>query len=224
MTRNPWYKKNPILFRTLQLEISNTYPNLHFSVRNDTVFLSGSFPLKDGDKIVDRFLIEVEFPPKYPRGVPLVYEIGGRIPRTIDRHIFPTGDACLFFPLQLSDVYPAGASLLDFLKGPVQSYFVSQSYFELTGEWLLGEWPHGEDAIYDYYGSILKTKERTVISKYLQVISRKEIKGHWPCPCGSGKLLRRCHLDEVAKLNRDYQYAMDQWGWRNKKRKVDNIK
>lgn len=222
MVRKPWYRVNPTLFQSLQRELKQPFPQLHFSVRNDTVFLSGSFPLTDGDKVVDSFLIEVEFPFKFPEGIPLVYEIGGRIPRIVDRHIYPSGEVCLSFPLQLSEVFHEGSSLVDFLNGPVRSFFVSQSYFELTGEWPFGEWAHGTEAVIDYYATILKTYDKDLISRYLKVISKKEIKGHWPCPCGSGKLLRRCHFDEVAKLHRDYQYAMNQWGWRNINRKQDD--
>lgn len=228
MARIPWFETNPNLLNRLKLEISQAYPQLHFSVRNNTAFLSGTFPIMAGSKIIDRFLIEVEFPRKYPSGLPLVYEIGGRIPRTIDRHIYPSEDACLYFPLQLLEVFPKGSSLLDFLNGPVRSFFISQSYYELTGVWLFGEWPHGQDAIYDYYAPILKTQDKAVISRYLKVILRKKIKGHWLCPCGSGKLLRQCHFDEVSKLHsdylRNYQYAMKQWGWKDRKLKPNDVR
>ena len=219
MVKRPWYEKRPELFRSLQQEIGKAYPNLHFSVRNGTVLLSGSFPLVDGGNVIDRFFIEIEMPPNFPKGIPLVFEIGGQIPRTIERHIFPSGDACLYDPLQLSEIFPEGASLLDFLNGPVRSFFVSQSYYELTGEWPFGEWSHGQEAFYEYYGAILNTKDRIAISRYYQIIAQKEIKGHWSCPCGSGKVLRHCHYSEVAKLHKDYQYAINQWRWQEKRRK-----
>lgn len=223
MARVPWFKENTKLFHALRLEIGQVYPQLHFSIRNDTVFLSGSFLLSDGHKIVDRFLIEVEFPPKYPKALPFVFEIGGRIPRIADRHMYSTGEACLYLPLEIAEIFPEGSSLLDFLSGPVRSFFVSQSYFELTGKWPFGEWPHGADAVVDYYSPILGIKDKIVVSRFFQIIGKKEIKGHWLCPCGSGKLLRHCHIDVVTKLHRDYYYGIKLMGRRNKKTKSELI-
>jgi hypothetical protein len=208
MSRKPWYLTNRELYQSLQKEIQQTYPQLSFYVENNTVFLRGNFLLKDSETVTDNFLIEIQFPFNYPIRIPVVFEIGGRIPRIVDRHMYSTGEACLYLPFQLSEVFPEGSSLSDFLNGPVLSFFVSQSYFELTGEWPFGEWPHGPDAILEYYSPILGTTNKSVISRYLQVISKKEIKGHWLCPCGSGKLLRHCHYELVNKLHNDYEYAM----------------
>jgi hypothetical protein len=222
MSRKPWYKVNQELFQTLQKQIQYAYPELQFSVRNNTVFLTGNFILRDGDKVVDSFLIEIEFPFNYPKRIPVVYEIEGRIPRIADRHTYPSGECCLYLPLQLSDVFPEGSGLLDFLDSPVRSFFVSQSYFELTGEWPFGVWPHGEAAIIEFYAPILGTTDRKMISRYFEMISKKEIKGHWLCPCGSGKILRQCHYEMVSKLHRDYQYAISQTGRRDRKREPDS--
>jgi hypothetical protein len=206
MARRPWYKEKQDLFLALQQEIATAYPYLRFVVRNDTVILSGRYQLIDGIEMVDSFLIEIVFPQRYPKGIPSVYEVGGRIPRTADRHMYSSGEACLFLPHQLADIVPQGSGFLDFLNGPVKSFFVSQSYYELTGQWLFGEWPHGEKAIYEFYAPLLKTEDRSTIAKYIELISRKEIKGHWLCPCGSGKLLRHCHYDVVNRLHKDYHY------------------
>lgn len=211
MAKKLWYKEKQDFFLALQHEVKEEYPYLHFSVRNDTVFLNGRYQLIDGDNIVDTFLIEIIFPHRYPKGLPLVYEVGGRIPRTVDRHMYPSGEACLFLPFQLAEIIPQDSNFLAFLNGPVKSFFVSQSYYELTGQWLFGEWPHGRDAIYEFYAPLLRTEDRLTIDKFLKLISGKEIKGHWPCPCGSGKLLRHCHYDEVDKLHRDYHYFAKHW-------------
>ena len=218
MSRKPWYRVNAELFQSIQEQIKQAYPELQFLVRNNTVFLTGNFILRDGDKVVDSFLIEIEFPFDYPKRLPVVYEIGERIPRIVDRHTYPSGECCLYLPLQLSEVFPEGSSLVDFINGPVCSFFVSQSYYELTGDWPFGAWSHGAEAIIEYYAPILGTSDKNVISKYFEMISKKEIKGHWQCPCDSGKLLRRCHYEVVTKLHRDYQYAVSRSGSRDRKR------
>jgi hypothetical protein len=217
MSRKPWYIVNPECFQSLHKEVQQAYPQLQFSVRSGTVFLSGTFLLKDGVKVVDHFQIAIEFPFNYPRRLPVVYEMAGRIPRTADRHTYPSGEACLYLPMQLAEIFPEGASLLDFLNGPVLSFFFSQSYFELTGKWPFGEWPHGVEAVIEYYAPILGIQDRSVIARYFGMITKKEIKGHWLCPCGGGKLLRNCHYEMVVKLHRDYQYAIERSGSRNRR-------
>jgi hypothetical protein len=220
MSRNPWHIANPELFKSLQKEVQQAYPELQFLIRDNAVFLVGNFILRDANRVVDSFLIEIDFPFNYPKRIPIVYEVEERIPRTADRHTYPSGECCLYLPLQLSEVFPAGSTLLDFLNGPVRSFFVSQSYFELTGKWPFGAWSHGGEAVIEYYAPILGTTDRSVITRYLEMIGKKKIKGHWLCPCGSGKILRRCHYETVSKLHRDYHYAIAQTERRDRKREV----
>lgn len=208
MSRKPWYRANSELFYKLQEEMQQSYPELVFLVRDNKVFLSGNFLLRDSDKIIDNYLIDIEFPFNYPKRIPRVYETGGRIPRIADRHMYSTGECCLYLPFQLAEIHPDGSSLSDFLDNPVRSFFVSQSYFEVTKTWIFDEWPHGTDAVFEYYASRLGTNDKNIISRYLLVISKKEIKGHWLCPCGSGKLLRQCHYELVRRLHKDYHYAI----------------
>jgi hypothetical protein len=215
-TKHPWYEVNPGLLTELQREVSQVYPQLHFQQKHGSMLLCGSFPLVDGDREIDRYLIEIEFPPHYPKGVPAVYEIGGRIPRTVDRHVYPiNGMACLNLPVQISQVFPQGMNLLDFLKGPVQSYFVSQCQCEITGKWPTEQWGHGDDGYFEYYSGVLGISDRTVVQRFRELIRQKEIKGHQDCPCGSGKRLRDCHGNKVRRLHDEYLYYLEQYGWIN---------
>jgi len=34
----------------------------------------------------------------------------------------------------------------------------------------------------------------------VQLLLGSELKGHWQCPCGSGKRLRKCHLQALIEL------------------------
>ena len=212
--KNPWYQADPAFFAALEREITQAYPQLHFRLRHNIMFLSGSFPLVDGDRELDRYLIEIEFPPHYPVGVPAVYEIGGRIPRTVDRHVYPaTGMACLNLPVLISGVNPKGMSLLEFLNGSVRSYFIGQSMYEATGEWPFGQWGHGEDGYYEYYADVLGLTDRKIIASFREMIRVKEIKVHWLCPCGSGKKVYDCHWEIVQTLRKDYSHYLEQYGW-----------
>jgi hypothetical protein len=210
----PWFIANLALYAQIQEQVAAAYPNLHFSIRGHTVFLSGSFPLTEGRRIIDRFLIEIEFPSDYPRDMPLVREIGGRIPRTIDRHIYGrSGIACLFVPDEQSWAYPEGSTLLDFLNGPVRNFFLGQSLFEVEGSWPLGQRSHGVKGILEFYAEILGTDNMNTIIQYIDVLRRKEIKGHWLCPCGSAKKLRHCHISQIRDLRKKIPHSVASRTW-----------
>lgn len=198
--RKSWYEANPALYEEVRKQINGDYQNLHFSTLEGVIFLRGSFPLKDGEYEVDRYSIEIKFPSNYPRDLPLVREIGGRIPRTGDRHVYVDGMACLFLPDQRAWICPEGTSFLDFLNGPVRNYFLSQSVFELEGVWPFGERSHGVQGIVEFYSEILGTGNTAIITRYLEALSKKAVKGHWPCPCGSGERLRHCHIKKILEL------------------------
>jgi tetratricopeptide (TPR) repeat protein len=53
------------------------------------------------------------------------------------------------------------------------------------------------DKIIKPYSEELGTSDSEVISTFLEYLSRGELKGHWPCYCGSGKRLRQCHMEQL---------------------------
>jgi hypothetical protein len=163
------------------------------------VYIRGSLFLYDLERgqEIDRYTIEVELLPDYPKSIPLVREVDGRIPRIASRHINADGTACLFVPDERWRHYPESASIVDFIGGPVHQFFLGQSYFEITGQWLFGQRSHGIVGLLEYYAEILETKKFKVIYNFISYLSKPQIKGHWPCYCQSGKRLRNCHLKKV---------------------------
>ena len=211
--KRQWFEEKPDLVEVICSDLAVEYPNLHFRIQGKRAYVIGSFPINHNGVTADRYLIEVEFSYNYPRGVPVVREIGGRIPWIADRHVFSTGVACLFFPYDLARVYPEGTSFLDFLDGPVKSYYVGQSMYEETGEWPFGQWGHNEKGAVEFFSNFFGTNDQLVIKRYIEILSQRTIKGHWLCPCGSGEKLRNCHLELITSLHQDYQYALEQFPW-----------
>lgn len=195
MKREPWFVQNPTLFEQVKESISNNFPMMVAFIDGDKVFVRGNLQLKD-DKygIIDQYTIEVELPRNYPKGTPIVRELNNKIPKVIDRHINPDGALCLFIPDEKWKYYPDGKSIVDFIKGPVNSYLLSQSYFEQTGKYLFGERPHGAKGILEFYGEILQINDVDIIKTFIAYLSKPRAKGHWLCYCKSGKKLRNCHL------------------------------
>lgn len=199
--RMPWHLADPESYASMKVEIEAAYPDLHFSIQDECVFIRGSFPIREDGAVLYRYSIEVRVPRDFSKGIPVVREIGGRIPWDADRHVNSNGDACLFVPDERWRCFPEGGTLLDFLDGPVRSFFISQSFFERAGKWPFGQRIHGPDGIVEVYAEMIGiSPDRKTVLAFLGLLSRREVKGHWPCPCESGRILRKCHGTKVWEL------------------------
>jgi len=199
--KKSWFKIDPGLLEQIKKEIQANYPNLHLYIEEGTVFIRGSFPVTFENEVLDRYQVEIEFVSDHPNSIPIVRETEGRIPRTLDSHIITEdGQCCLFLPDEQWRVYPKGSSFLDFLNGPVRTFFLGQTAVRFGQPWPFGEHEHGIMGILDYYAELLGTKNLRIILGYLDYLSKDEIKGHWSCPCGSGKRLRNCHFESLIDL------------------------
>ena len=197
--RRAWHTVNASFFEKLKQDIEAEYPDLRVITEDGAVFARGSFPVRYDAEVLDRFLVEIRFPDDYPHSIPVVREIGGRIPYHQDRHVNPTGEACPIVPEEWL-IRPDHDSILSFLNGPIWNFFISQILVEKGHPWPFGERQHGIDGLFQAYGEMLGTADRQAISRYLQYLSHDRFKGHWECPCGSGKRLRHCHLDSLRIL------------------------
>lgn len=211
----PWHKADPSLLEKIRTEVEAHYPNLHFYPQGDRVVVRGSLPIIDAGKELDRYSIEIVLLADYPDVVPLVWEIGGKIPRNADHHVNAGGEACLFVPDEQWKAYPPGTSFLEFLNGPVRNFFLGQSVFRRTGEWPFGQRLHGAAGIREYYSEILETNDLNVILAYLECLSRPALKGHWPCPCKKGKRVRDCHLHQINDLRGKIPAEIAEKSWRS---------
>jgi hypothetical protein len=201
------------LTHRVEKEIAAEYPDLVVEIREGAVRVVGLFWLLEGGQEVDRYEITVVLRSGYPRTIPDVYETAGRIPRDADHHMYADGRACLFAPGEQWRHWPQGSNLLDFLNGPVRSFFISQALYERTGEWEFGQRTHGAAGILEAYGELLGTRDALTIVRYLEALSRRKLRPRSPCPCGSGRAINSCHMRKLAELRgkipyRDAQLAL----------------
>jgi hypothetical protein len=198
-----WHRENPALFEREKREVETRFPELHFEIEDDIVYVRGRFAITFEQQILDHYLIELQLPRDHPKSLPVVREVGGRIPRHIDRHIIAAdGTACVLLPDERWRLWPPGAPLITFLTGPLHSFLLAQSMVEAGEPWPFGEWAHGLKGVFQYYRDLLKTAELHVIITYLEYITAKKMKRHWPCPCKNGKRLCDCHLGLVIDLRK----------------------
>ena len=197
----PWHKTDPAWLEKMQREVQADYPNLHFYPQGDRVVVRGTLPISHEGTELDRYAVEIILLASYPDALPLVFEVDGRVPWDADHHVNrETGEACLFVPDERWKVAPPTMTFLEFLNGPVRNFFLGQSLFRRTGEWPFGQRSHGVAGIREYYSELLGTDDVNVILRYLECLRRPTLKGHWPCPCGSGRRLRACHRVQVDDL------------------------
>lgn len=138
-------------------------------------------------------------------GWPKVYEVGGRRCQIakkcnspiIDLHFYSDDNACC---LGLKFLDNRSLSIRSFLDELVIPFFYRLSYAEEFGiaasqNDLWGEYSHGEEGLREYI---------TEISNFAnQNPSRND-----PCPCGSGKKFKKCHIDDVEALKRIQKETM----------------
>jgi hypothetical protein len=196
-----WYDENPELLEELRKRVAREYSDLAFYRDEDELFIRGVFPVSYNEEILEKYEIEI-LVPKDKEEVPLVWETGGRIPRHEDNHVNPLGgELCLFVPDEAWIHYPPGSDILDLLKGPVRNFFIGVSLHLRGQPWPFGERSHGVPGIVESYADVLGTTDTGSIRRYLDLLSRANIKGHWTCPCGSGEKIRKCHGELIRDLH-----------------------
>ena len=196
-----WHRDDPTLYEKEKAEVEAYFPELRFAVENDLVYVRGSFAVIFEGQVLDRYLVELQLARNHPTGLPTVRETGGRIPHYLDRHINTVdGTACVLIPDERWRLWPVGASLLKFLTGPLHSFFLAQTMIEEGEPWPYGQWAHGAKGVFQYYRELLMTSDLRVMTTYLDYLASKKVKGHWDCPCKSGKKLRHCHFGQIKDL------------------------
>jgi hypothetical protein len=185
--------------RDLQRSLSPKYPDLTVSCAGKKIYVRGAFPVIHDGEVLDRYQVEIEWSER-DKEAPLLRETAGRIPRIDDRHINKDGEACIFVPEEWLVRPRDEKTLIHYLDGPVRDYFIWQSLCE-DGQSL--PWKgrsHYIPGLIEAYGEMVGFRGESSIRCCLEYLSKKKIKPHWLCPCGSGKQLRHCHLGHICNL------------------------
>jgi hypothetical protein len=200
-----WFEKHPEVLQNLIDQLRASFPTMQVVIQNKKTYIRGSLYIIDPetDREIDRFGIEIGLPDDYPHSVPSVTETEDRIPKTIDRHFMSDGSACLFFRDEQHKFYNKKTSIIDFIKIPVYNFFLSQSYYELTGKWIFGTRPHGRGAAtWDYYAEELGTDDIYTIGGFLCFLASEKLNVKQKCYCGSDKPLVNCHIKKVIEMRK----------------------
>ena len=146
-------------------------------------------------------------PSDYPENIPRAWELDNRIPD--DFHKYDDLSLCLGAPLEVIKKIDQKNNLCGFIELLLIPYLYSYSFLEKYGNLPYGELSHGGLGIHESYQGILNDyKNQFNVSSdvealsMLKVLSEDNYRGHLPCPCGSGDILRRCHGPALIELSK----------------------
>ena len=151
--------------------------------------------------ITDAFSILIILPQDYPNSLPTVQETGGRIPAGF--HQYPDRTLCLGAPVEVWRRFKDDPRLVAFVETLVVEYLYGYAYFEKHGEMPFGELSHGAQGIREYYQELFETDNVQIVLALLKPMADGKYRGHLDCPCGSRKILRKCHGPSMLELMKD---------------------
>ena len=192
---------------TVAAAVASCQPMLRVTREGTEFVIRGRYQLNEqvaetpANAPISIYDVEIWLTANFPQTEPRVFEVGRRIPRDIDRHMFSNGRCCV----TVWEAWLATAPQISFeafLTGPLHEFFLSQFWYELKGEWPFGEWSHGLKGLEEAYAEVLQVpNDGARLRAYLDVLCRQRPKGRRPCPCGSGRRLRDCHRERVMALH-----------------------
>lgn len=119
-------------------------------------------------------------------------------------HYYPNdGKLCLATDSQIRIRFIDGFNLVEWMSEFVEVYYFSYEYYERYGRFPFGERGHGSWGIMQTYQDFLIAKDEVETHKLMCFIKNHAYRGHNLCPCGSGKLLRNCHGNEMLRFYKD---------------------
>jgi hypothetical protein len=178
------------------------FPTLHAFFEDGRCYVRGTLALMQEGRAFDRYQIEAVLPEDYPSRPPRVWEIGGRIPREADRHVFLDGALCLGTPLAFWIELGGNFELQYVLDGPVRSFLIGNSLVEQGENWPHGEYAHGAAGLLQDLAERLGTDRPVMVATFLQALAAGGATKHSRCPCTSGRKIFKCHYAGFRELRR----------------------
>lgn len=196
------------LFAEIEDALGTHQPNLKATLESDCIRVVGQFVCYDGEHPVDEYEIELVVPWVFPQKEPWVWETEERIPRTVERHIYPSSGRCCLGLWEIWMVRNPNPTFARFLTTHMHSYFLGQTVFEHTGEWVFGEESHSADGIADSYFEAIEFPEGSDREHFFELLTAPLLRTNPQCPCGSGSRFVTCHKSYVRELRRRIPAAL----------------
>lgn len=186
------------------LDFLRDYPGMTFGPsKKDEVILKGIFKFKASVKelpeIEDSYNLSIRIPSNFPFHIPIVEEVGGKIPRDHNFHINPDNTLCLGSPLRLFKKLIKNPTINVFAEECLVPYLYAVSYkLQNGGGFIFGELAHGQRGIIDDYTQLFRLRTRDQVFYALWLLGvNKRLANKQKCPCKCGKRLGACDFRKV---------------------------
>ncbi len=186
-------------------ELNDVHKELTHIVESDAeTLLSGAVDFEasaDGlETITDSFDIELTIPHVFPHRLPRAKEVGGRI-GTDYEHLNPDGTLCLGVPIEQRRVFFEQPTLLGFVNKLLIPYLYGYCFWSKHDHHPFGEAAHGHEGILHHYIDTLGLRDPLAALAVICFLFEHGYRGHHPCPCGSGQIVRACHGPALRALH-----------------------
>ena len=107
-------------------------------------------------------------------------------------HKYSDGKLCTETDSAIRIRFIGGFDLVAWMAEFVETYFFSYEYYQRFGEFPFGERGHNLEGIIETYSDLFHEKDSVKTLRLMGAVSSQRYRGHYPCPCGSGKKYKKC--------------------------------
>ena len=156
------------------------------------------------ETIKDTYKLRITLTDNFPREIPIVYELEGKIPKNEDFHVNSDGSLCIGSRIRLKFILHQSPSLENFAKRILEPHLYSISYRQQNGCFPVGELKHGVAGLIQDYEDLFNVEGKYAVLSVLEILGSKEQDANKLCPCGCLNRLGKCDfrfsLETLRKL------------------------
>ncbi len=182
-------------------ELHEKYTGLSLKYIDDNYYIFGFLGFSsefEKVRIQDGFELFIAIPSSYPDLMPLVKEMGGRIPS--DFHHYTNDTLCLGTPVDNWIKFSKCKTLIGFVELLVIPFLFSFCFNKKTGHMPFGQRSHYGRGVIEFYCELFNVKDFIAAQKFLKILASGEYSRHKTCPCNSGRRLEKCHGPKVFEV------------------------
>jgi len=175
---------------------------------NETISGTYNLDVKVKDKIYqEKFAIVINLDKTSVTKIPEVYLPQIKIPFKFE-HIYKERRnlCCLGLNYEIEYAWGKNHTFIDFLRFVLDPFLVNYLEYKVNTKYIDGDRPHAQHGVIDYYSQFFpsissKQLKNTLIYCLNRILKKEFVRGHNPCPCGSGKNIRKCfHKKELEEF------------------------
>jgi len=185
------------------------YPGMSLTpIQGDVIVLKGIFSFlakpKEGPELIDSYHLEITVPGTFPRTIPKVKELDGKIPNDGNHHINYDGTLCLGSPIRLLQILSKKPNLLGFAENCLVPYlYAMTNKLNNGGEFIFSELEHGRQGLITDYKVLFGLNKREQVLRTLILLGMKRRHANkFKCPCDCGKRFGQCNFHNKINIFR----------------------